>query len=249
MRLLLTGANGYIGMRLLPVLVEAGHQVTCVVRDRRRFIPKQDLLDKIEVIEFDFLQPENALQNFNNLQFDVAYYLIHSLGDTFTTLKEYELRSAGCFVLVAKLTQVRQIVYLSGISNEIKLSKHLIARSEVKTVFVRSGIPYTIFEAGIIVGSGSISFEIIRDLTEKLPLMIVPYWLNSRCQPIAIRNVIYYLQHCLLNEKTFSRIFEIGGPDVLTYKDMILKYAKVRGYNRYIISVPALFSFPKLSAY
>jgi len=249
MRILLTGANGYIGMRLLPVLVEAGHQVTCVVRDHRRFMPKQDLLNRIEVIEFDFLEPENALQNFNNRQFDVGYYLIHSLGDTTTTLKEYELRSAGCFVLVAKLTQVRQIVYLSGICNEVKLSKHLMARSEVKAVLARSGIPYTIFEAGIIVGSGSISFEIIRDLTEILPLMVVPYWLNSRCQPIAIRNVIYYLQHCLLNEKTFSRIFEIGGPDVLTYKDMILKYAKVRGYKRYIISVPSLFPFPRLSTY
>src|SRR5680860_929794 len=121
MRIILTGANGYIGMRLLPVLVEAGNEVTCVVRDRRRFIPKQDLFDKIDLIEFDFLEPENALQNFNNRQFDVAYYLIHSLGDTSTTLKEYELRAAGCFVLVAKLTQVKQIVYLGGISNEKQL--------------------------------------------------------------------------------------------------------------------------------
>ena len=117
----------------------------------------------------------------------------------------------------------------------------------VKDVFIRSGIAYTIFEAGIIVGSGSISFEIIRDLTEKLPLMIVPRWLNSRCQPIAIRNVIYYLHKCLLNEQTFFRTFEIGGPDVLTYKQMLLGFAAVRGYKRYIISLPVLF--PGLSAY
>src|SRR5665811_1565716 len=151
MRILLTGANGYIGMRLLPVLVEAGHEVTCVVRDRHRFQPSPDLLNKINIIEFDFLHPENALQHFNKKYFDVAYYLIHSLGDTSTTLKEYEIRSAGCFVLVATLTQVKQIVYLSGISNEKNLSKHLMARKAVKDVFMRSGIAYTIFEAGIIV--------------------------------------------------------------------------------------------------
>ena len=247
MRILLTGANGYIGMRLLPVLVEAGHEVTCVVRDRHRFQPSPDLLNKINIIEFDFLHPENALQHFNKKYFDVAYYLIHSLGDTSTTLKEYEMRSAGCFVLVASLTQVKQIVYLSGISNQKILSKHLLARKVVKDVLIRSGIPYTIFEAGIIVGSGSISFEIIRDLTEKLPVMIVPRWLNSRCQPIAIRNVINYLHRCLLNEQTLFKTFEIGGPDVLTYKQMLQEFAAVRGYKRYIISLPVIF--PGLSAY
>jgi len=246
MRILLTGANGYIGRRLLPVLVEAGHEVTCVVRDKRRFKLTSNLEGRINKIEFDFLQPENALQQFNKKQFDAAYYFIHSLGDTSTTLKEYEKRAAGCFILVAALTQVKQVIYLSGISNDNKLSKHLMARKEVKDILINSGIPYTIFEAGIIVGSGSISFEIIRDLTEKIPVMIVPRWLNSKCQPIAIRNVIYYLQHCLLNEKTFNRTFEIGGPDILSYKKMLLEFAAVRGYKRYIIALPVLF--PQLSA-
>lgn len=247
MRILLTGANGYIGMRLLPVLVEAGHDVTCVVRDRKRFKPSEDVLSKVNVIEFDFLQPENALLHFNKKEYDVAYYLIHSLGDTSTTLKEYELRSVGCFILVASLCHVRQIVYLGGISNEAKLSSHLMARKVVKDVIIRSGIPYTIFEAGIIVGSGSVSFEIIRDLTEKLPVMIVPRWLNSRCQPIAVRNVINYLHLCLLNEQTFYKTFEIGGPDVLSYKKMLLDFANVRGYKRYIFPLPVVF--PGLSAY
>ena len=247
MRILLTGANGYIGMRLLPVLVEAGHEVTCVVRDVNRFKPSKSILEKVQIIEYDFLHPENAIQNFKNKEFDAAYYLIHSLGDTSTTLKEYELRSAGCFVLVASLTKVKQIIYLSGISNEENLSKHLNARKVVKEVFMNSGIPYTIFEAGIIVGSGSISFEIIRDITEKIPVMITPRWLRSRCQPIAIRNVINYLHLCLLNEKTFYRTFEIGGPDVLTYKQMLLKFAEARGYKRYIFSLPV--PFPGLSAY
>ena len=247
MRILLTGANGYIGMRLLPVLVEAGHDVTCVVRDINRFQPSEDLLKQVEVIEFDFLQPENALQHFNKKIFDVAYYLIHSLGDTSTTLKEYELRSAGCFILVASLCQVRQIIYLGGISNQVKLSSHLMARKVVKDVIVNSGIPYTIFEAGIIVGSGSVSFEIIRDLTEKLPVMIVPRWLNSKCQPIAIRNVINYLFGCLRNELTYFKTFEIGGPDVLSYKQMLLQFSEVRGYKRYIFPLPVVF--PGLSAY
>lgn len=247
MRILLTGANGYIGMRLLPVLVEAGHDVTCVVRDRNRFQPSEDLLQQVEVIEFDFLQPENALQHFNKKIYDVAYYLIHSLGDTSTTLKEYELRSVGCFILVSSLCQVRQIVYLGGISNQTKLSSHLLARKVVKDVIINSGIPYTIFEAGIIVGSGSVSFEIIRDLTEKLPVMIVPRWLNSKCQPIAIRNVINYLYRCLRDEKTYFKTFEIGGPDVLSYKEMLLQFAEVRGYKRYIFPMPVVF--PGLSAY
>ncbi len=247
MRILLTGANGYIGMRLLPVLVEAGHEVTCVVRNRNRFQPAADLLSKINIIEFDFLQPENAIQQFNKKQFDVAYYLIHSLGDTFTTLKEYELRSVGCFVLVATLCQVKQIIYLGGISNQVNLSQHLLARKVVKDVIMRSGIPYTIFEAGIIVGSGSVSFEIIRDLTEKIPIMVVPRWLNSLCQPIAIRNVINYLKESILNEQTLNKTFEIGGPDVLTYKQMLLEFAAVRGYKRYIYSLPVIF--PGLSVY
>lgn len=229
-------------MRLLPVLVEAGHEVTCVVRDRNRFQPTSDLLSKIDIIEFDFLQPENAVQHFNNKKYDVAYYLIHSLGDTSTILKEYELRSAGCFILVALLTQIKQIIYLSGISNENTLSRHLLARKVVKDLFLSSGIPYTIFEAGIIVGSGSLSFEIIRDLTEKLPVMIVPRWLNSHCQPIAIRNVINYLHKSLLNEQTLFKTFEIGGPDILTYKQMILEFAAVRGYKRYLFSLPMLFA-------
>src|SRR5665647_1369687 len=247
MRILLTGANGYIGMRLLPVLVEAGHEVTCVVRDVKRFQPAADVMKKISIIEFDFLHPENAVYNFNNRKFDVAYYLIHSLGDTYTTLKEYEIRSAGCFILVATLTEVKQIIYLGGISNEKNLSPHLMARKAVKDVLIHSGIAYTIFEAGIIVGSGSVSFEIIRDLTEKLPIMIGPRWLNSRCQPIAIRNLINYLYRSLLMEQTLFKTFEIGGPEVLTYKEMLLEFAAVRGYKRYIFSLPVLF--PSLSAY
>ncbi|HRH65025.1 MAG TPA: SDR family oxidoreductase [Bacteroidia bacterium] len=247
MKILLTGANGYIGMRLLPLLVEAGHEVVCVVRDRRRFQPSTDLLDKITIVEFDFLHPEKTEPVFKGLYFDVAYYLIHSLHDNRTSFEEHEKLSAECFVKVVNNAQVKQLVYLSGISNEKNLSPHLRTRKIVGEMIRKSGKPFTIFESGIIVGSGSASFEIIRDLVEKLPVMIAPEWLNTRCQPIAIRNVINYLFMCLLNEKTYYKTFEIGGPEVLTYKEVLLGFAAVRGYKRKILVFP--LPLPWLSAH
>ncbi len=238
MRILLTGANGYIGMRLLPVLVEAGHEVTCVVRDSKRFTPLPHLLNNISIIEFDFLQVEKITPVFKGKQFDAAYYLIHSLNDQHGALVENEKHAAQSFVEVCCQTRVKQSIYLSGITNAGHLSPHLAARQTVKNVICKSGLAYTIFEAGIIVGSGSASFEIIRDLVEKLPLMIAPRWLNTQCQPIAVRNVIHYLSSCLLNEKTLNRIFEIGGPNVLTYKQMLLEFGKVRNIKRYILTLP-----------
>jgi uncharacterized protein YbjT (DUF2867 family) len=246
MRILLTGANGYIGMRLLPVLVEAGHDVTCVVRESMRFQPKPDILKKVSIIDFDFLNRNQLEKTFSGEEFDVGYYLIHSLKDTFIALEEHEKGSADCFVEVAKLTKVKQLIYLGGISNASALSTHLNARKIVKDILQNSGIPYTIFEAGIIVGSGSASFEIIRDLVEKLPIMLAPSRINSKCQPICIRNVICYLKESFLNKKTFNRTFEIGGPDILTYKEMMLQYAEVRGYKRFIITVP--FLTPKIAS-
>lgn len=247
MRILLTGANGYIGMRLLPLLVEAGHDVTCIVRESRRFKPTGDIIKKIRIIDFDFLHHDRVESYFSEKEFDVAYYLIHSLKDTFNSLEEMEKMSAECFIQVAKLTNVKQLIYLGGISNASALSTHLNARKIVKDTLILSGIPYTIFEAGIIVGSGSASFEIIRDLVEKLPILVGPKWLNSKCQPIAIRNVVNYLKGCLLNEQTFNKTFEIGGPDILSYKDMMIEFAEVRGYKRYIFTVP--FVTAKISSY
>ncbi len=246
MRILLTGANGYIGMRLLPILVEAGHEITCVVRDSVRFQVNADILRKVTVIDFDFLHPEKVEACFAGKQYDIAYYLIHSLKDTFVSLEALERNSAECFVSIAKMTTVKQLIYLGGISNASALSSHLNARKLVKDILQNSGIPYTIFEAGIIVGSGSASFEIIRDLSEKMPVMIAPRLINSKCQPIAIRNVIGYLCNSIMNEETFNRTFEIGGPDVLTYKEMMLQFAEVRGYKRYIFTVP--FLSPSLSS-
>ncbi len=247
MKILLTGANGYIGMRLLPILVEAGHEVTCVVRESRRFQPKEDILRKISIIDFDFLTPNFNENYFQGRQFDVAYYLIHSLKDTFVDLEEHERTSAERFVEIAKFTGVRQIIYLGGISNANALSSHLNARKLVKDILMESGVPYTIFEAGIIVGSGSASFEIIRDLVEKMPVILAPALIHSKCQPICVHDVIQYLSNSICNEKMLHRTFEIGGPDILSYKEMMQQFAEVRGYRRRIFTIP--FLTPRLASY
>ena len=240
MNVLLTGANGYIGMRLLPILVEAGHKVTCVVRDLNRFNPIAGLRNKVNIVEYDFIGKQEPQEVFNNLNIDVAFFLIHSLRDKHSLLEEYERKSAVRFVQVARYINTKQIIFLGGITNQPNLSPHLKARKSVREILQLSGIPYTIFEAGIIVGSGSASFEIIRDLVEKLPLLIVPRWINSKCQPIAVRNVINYLVGSMLLEKTYNKTFEIGGPEVLTYKQMLEEFARVRGIKARIIYFPLI---------
>ena len=246
MKILLTGANGYIGKRLLPLLIEAGHQVICCVRDKERF-PKYGLYKhpNISIYEIDFLA-DNLVENYLN-DIDVAYYLIHSMSDDSSNFEKLEEVSAQNFVKLVQRSQARQIIYLGGITNQDILSKHLASRKNVEAILKTSNIPLTSLKAGIIVGSGSSSFEIIRDLTEKLPVMITPKWLNTKTQPIAIRNVLEYLTGVLLKEETFNQSYDIGGPDVLTYKQMLLQFAEVRGLKRYIIPVPVMT--PKLSSY
>lgn len=247
MKVLLTGANGYIGKRLLPLLIERGCEIVCAVRDKDRF-PTGGLYKhpNISVVEIDFLSEvptSNLLEDI-----DAAYYLIHSMSDddssSFETL---EKNAASNFVALLDQTSAKQIVYLGGITNEHKLSKHLASRKVVDEVLRTSRVPVTSLKAAIIVGSGSSSFEIIRDLVEKLPVMITPRWLDTRTQPIAIRNVLEYLTGVLLREDTYGDSYDIGGPDVMTYKEMLLQFAEVRGLKRYIFTVPVMT--PKLSSY
>jgi len=244
MRILLTGANGYIGTRLLPVLLEQGHDVVCMVRDKRRFAEESDFGNKVKIITGDLLQPESL----NNIpeDIDAAYYLVHSMSSSGDKFSEQEFESAMHFVKAIQKTKCRQLIYLTGIVNDEDLSKHLTSRLAVEKELKKSGIAYTILRAAIIIGSGSASFEIIRDLTEKLPIMVAPKWVNTLCQPIAIRDVLGYLNGILMNEKAFNQTFDIGGPDVLTYKQMMLQYAASRNLKRWIITVPVLT--PKLSS-
>jgi uncharacterized protein YbjT (DUF2867 family) len=245
MRILLTGATGYIAQRLLPVLLDNGHEVICCVRDRARFDSEKYRSILLSVIEVDFLNPD-ALKNIP-YDIDAVYYLIHSMSTSTGDFEKMEETSAINFKNYIQQTKARQVIYLSGIVNEEILSKHLTSRSNVERILGSGSYSLTTLRAGIIIGSGSASFEIIRDLVEKLPVMIAPRWLNTKSQPIAVRNVIEFLSGVLLNETTFNKSYDIGGPDILTYKQMLLRFARVRGLKRWIGIVPVMT--PKLSSY
>lgn len=248
MKMLLTGSTGYIGRRLLPLLLEDGHHVVCLVRDKRRFDTEdftEKFITQLSVLEAD-LSDKESLQSLP-LDIDKAYYLVHSMSSSHTDFGDIEKLSAENFTGYINRTTAKQIIYLSGIVNDDDLSDHLLSRKNVEDILASSHVPLTVFRAAIIIGSGSASFEIIRDLVEKLPIMIAPKWLKSKCQPIAIHNVLEYLHKAITEEKTLGRVFDIGGPDVLTYQEMLLGYATVRNLKRLIIPVPVLS--PKLSAH
>ena len=244
MKVLIAGANGYIGTRLIPILLSKGHTVVCLVRDKRRFHENSDYSDKVTLLQGDLLEQKN-IDNFP-ADIDAAYYLVHSMTQN-EDFAKLEAQSAQNFTNELNKTHCRQVIFLSGITNDTGLSKHLLSRRHVEDVLKESNAALTVLRASIIIGSGSASFEIIRDLTEKLPLMTVPRWVNTRCQPVAIRDVLTYLENVLLNEKAFDRNFDIGGPDVLTFKELMLGYAKVRKLKRYIVTIP--FLSPKISSY
>ena len=244
MKILITGANGYIGRRLIPVLLEQGHELFCCVRDKTRFDWHQRH-ERLQTIELDFLKAEPAAEFPKDL--DVAFYLIHSMNSVIGDFAEPERQSADRFRELLEPTRCRQVVYLSGIVNEKNLSTHLSSRLAVEQILRAGRIPCTVLRAGIVVGSGSASFEIIRDLVEKLPVMIAPKWLQTRGQPIAVRNVIQFLVGVMLREETFNQDFDIGGPEILNYRQMLAQFAGVRGLRRIIITVPVMT--PRLSSY
>ena len=245
MKILLTGANGYIGMRLLPQLLDAGHEVVCTVRDAGRLSVDEDVKKQILIVEIDFLK--DVVPNKLPKDMDAAYFLIHSMSTSTKDFDEMEAKTAVNFNAYVAETNIKQVIYLSGIVNDENLSKHLWSRKNVEEILYKGDFSLTVLRAGIIVGSGSSSFEIIRDLCEKLPFMITPKWVLTKTQPIAIRDVISFLIGVLGNEKTYDDSFDIAGPDVLTYKDMLHQYAKIRGFKNWIVTVPVMT--PKLSSY
>lgn len=246
MEILLTGVTGYIGKRLLPDLLSDGHEVICLVRDPRRFSINENFKDQTKVLKADLLDP-NSLKAIPT-DIDAAYYFVHSMGSTGKDFSSLEEKCALNFTEALDNTSVKQIIYLSGIINDSdKLSKHLQSRLNVEKILQKAKASTTILRAAIIIGSGSGSFEIIRDLAEKLPVMIAPKWLKTRCQPIAIKNVIDYLLGVINKKSAFNKVFDIGGPDILTYKEMLSGYSEVRGLKRVILTVPVLT--PRLSSY
>ena len=244
MKILLTGATGYIGKRILPILVNKGYDIVCCVRDKSRFNPPQSLKEKISVIEIDLLNTSSLSKIPKDI--DVAYYLVHSMA-TADNYKLLEQKSAINFRDRLSNTDVKQVIYLSGIVNESNLSKHLLSRKTVEEELEKGNYNLTCLRAGIIVGSGSASFEIMRDLVEKLPVMITPKWLLTKCSPIGVSDVQTFLTKCILNEETFNRNFDIGCDDVLSYREMLLEFAEVRKLKRKIWTVPLMT--PKLSSY
>ena len=244
MKILLTGSTGYIGKRLLPVLIEAGHEVVCCVRDEKRFNPPESLKDKISVITVDLLD-KNSLESIP-MEIDGAYYLVHSMSSS-GDYKSLEETSAINFRNALKKTNVEHVVYLGGIINETELSEHLASRKNVEIELAKGSYNFTALRAGIIIGSGSASFEMIRDLVEMLPYMIAPKWLNTKCQPIGISDVLAFLSKVIFKKEAYNQSFDIGGPDVLTYKNMLLEFGRARNLKRRIHVVPIMT--PKLSSY
>jgi uncharacterized protein YbjT (DUF2867 family) len=245
MKVLLTGSTGYIGKRLLQDLLAQGHEVKCFVRNLERLMSSDQSMEGVQGIEADLLNP--VPREHYSMEFDVAFYLIHSMSTSIGEFMDEEAKSAGNFAHFIQQTNCRQIIYLSGISNSKKLSRHLQSRRNVEDILAASGKHLTVIRAGIIVGSGSASFEIIRDLMEKMPVIVAPTWVNTLCQPVAIGNVIKYLTGCMLNPATFDQTFDIGGSEILSYKQMLLQYAEVRGLKRHIRVVP--FISPRISSY
>ncbi|NVK26470.1 MAG: SDR family oxidoreductase [Flavobacteriia bacterium] len=244
MKILLTGANGYIGRRLIPALLDRGHEIICVVRDASRLALPASAKERVEILEHDFKQevPDDFPTSF-----DAAYFLIHSMRSSISGFSKSEEATAKNFVSYINRTECKQVVYLGGIDNAEELSEHLKSRQLVGEILSSGQVPVTQLKAGIIVGSGSASFEIIRDLVEKLPVMIAPKWLKTKCQPIAIRNVIQYLIEVIEVPETRGKSFEIGGPDILSYKDMLMEFARVRKLKRFILSIPIMT--PNLSSH
>lgn len=244
MKILITGTTGYIAKRLALKLLESNHQLVCCVRDLNRIPDEIEFKKNIEFIKIDFLEDETVVFP---RDIDVAFYLIHSMSTDANNFESLEKKCAEKFNDLLEKTNCKQVIYLSGIVNDSALSKHLQSRLDVEKTLQSKQYALTAFRAGIIVGSGSASFEIIRDIVEKLPVMITPKWLNTKTQPIAIRDVLGFLHNAVGKEELYNNSYDIFGPEILTYKQMLLQFAKIRGLKRHIFTLPILT--PKLSSY
>ena len=242
--ILVTGATGYIGGRLVPRLIHEGHRVRVLVRNRRR-ADSRSWANNVEISVGDALNPQDLSNALDGV--DIAFYLIHSMnkGSSFGDL---DVRAARAFGMAARQADVKRIIFLGGLGESgANLSRHLTSRHETGQALREGGVPVTEFRAAVIVGAGSISFEMIRYLVERLPVMVCPKWIYSRIQPVAVDDVLSYLVKSLTTPQSAGQIVEIGSRDVTTYKGLILGYARARGLRRLLLPVPVLT--PRLSSY
>jgi uncharacterized protein YbjT (DUF2867 family) len=249
-QVLLTGPTGFIGGRLLHALDEEGFKVRCMVRLSEKLTIKRPLKRQPEVMYADLLQPETLPQAMEGM--DAAYYLVHSMGGrSIAETKAFAERDRKCatnFLGAAEAAGVKRIIYLGGLGETgDRLSKHLASRQEVAEILQSGRLQTTALRAAVIIGAGGASFELTRYLVERLPVMMCPRWVDTRSQPIDVDNVISYLVGCLHYPATAGLTFDIGGPDIISYREMLLLYARVRGLHRFIFTVPVLT--PRLSAY
>jgi uncharacterized protein YbjT (DUF2867 family) len=238
---LVTGATGYIGGRLVPELLDAGHRVRCLARTPGR-LRDHPWAGRVEIVPGDVTDPESMARAMDGV--DVAYYLVHALG-TGRGFEDTDRQAARVFGEQARRAGVGRLVYLGGLTPrsvpEQDLSPHLRSRAEVGRILLASGVPTAVLRAAVIIGSGSASFEMLRYLTERLPVMVTPRWVHTRIQPIAVRDVLRLLTGCAHLPREVNRAFDIGGPEVLTYLDMMRRYASAAGLpRRLILPVPVL---------
>ena len=243
-KILVTGSSGYVGGRLVPKLLNLNYSVRILVRNPQR-IENKIWFKKVDVFKGNVLDQKSMIGLFDGVE--VAYYLIHSM-ESKKDFVESDLKAANNFAKLASKAGVKKIIYLGGLADQTaKLSDHLKSRHDTGQELAKYNSIIIEFRANVIVGSGSLSFEMIRNLTERIPVMICPQWVFTKTQPIAISNVLEYLTEALTLNVSKNLIIEIGGKDILTYGEMIKKYAKVRCLNRYLIPIPVLT--PKLSSY
>ncbi len=237
---LVAGASGFIGQRLVQALAAEGTLVRCLMRRAL------DLPAGAEAVSGDLLEPLTLPTAFQGV--DTAYYLVHSMAGGRAGFEQRDRRAAEHFTQAAERAGVRRVIYLGGLGETGPgLSEHLQSRRDVGEILQQGNFATTVLRAAVIIGSGGASFEMIRSLVERLPLMITPRWVTTRCQPIAVNDVIRYLVGCLHDERTANDAFDIGGPDILTYREMMERFAALDGRRIWILPVPVLT--PKLSSY
>lgn len=243
--ILVTGATGYIGGRLVPQLLSKGYRVRCLARDPER-LRGRDWTGEVEVVAGDVLDRGSLGAALAGCE--AAYYLVHSMAGGEGSFCERDLRAARNFAAAAGEAGLDRVIYLGGLGRRSeRLSTHLTSRHEVGDVLRGGPVPATELRAAMIIGSGSASFEMLRALVKRLPVMVCPRWVSNHTQPIAIGSVLAYLTGCLEQPATAGQVLDIGGPDVLTYKEMMERFAATQGWRRYILVVPVLT--PRLSAY